>query len=501
MINEIMIDVGLNEVRVAHLEDKELVEIYVERASFGGLVGNIYKGRVSSVLPGMQAAFVDIGYEKNAFLYVEDAIAQKDFSEELEMNYQNAKHPKDSAIDELLRPGQEIMVQVIKEPFSTKGPRVTTHISLPGRQLVLLPSAEYVGVSRRIEDESQRAALKALAEKMRPEGMGLIVRTASELKSEEDLESDVKFLTKLWEKICQKTNGGSIPRCIHKDLSLIYRVVRDMFTKDIDRLVINDRQQYNKVIELVDMISPSLKSKVEYFSKSNDLFEYYQIDSKISRALMRQVWLKCGGYLIIEQTEALMVIDVNTGKYVGTDSLEETVLRTNIEAAKEIAKQLRLRDVGGIIVIDFIDMNSPEHQSMVLDTLRQALKRDRTKSTVVGMTGLGLIEMTRKKVRQSLSTVMNVNCPCCLGTGKILSPESLARNVEKEIAKYLSGTIASAIQVEVSPQVAKILLGVEGENLTRIETQYGKKVMVKAQEGFKQQELKIKEISLPDAIS
>lgn len=493
MVNEIIVDVGLDETRVALLEDKELVEIYIERPYPERLVGNIYRGKVSSVLPGMQAAFIDIGYERNAFLYVGDAISRKEFSEEDDEAYQDLRGYN---IDEILRAGQEITVQVIKEPIGTKGPRVTTHITLPGRHLVLLPNADYVGVSRRIEDDEERSKLKKIAESIKPKGMGLIVRTASEGKNPEDFSHDLNFLQKLWEKIKQKESSGPVPRCIHKDMNLIYRSVRDLFTWNIDKFIINDRQQYSKVLELVDMLSPSLKLKVEYFSKNYDLFEYYQIDSKINKALCKKIWLKCGGYLIIEKTEALTVIDVNTGKYVGGSNLEDTVLRTNIEAAKEIAKQLRLRDIGGIIVIDFIDMHEHEHQQMILDALRQALKKDRTKTTVIGMTGLGLIEMTRKKVRQSLDSAMHMDCPYCEAMGRILSPEAVARNVEKEIIRYFRHTIANAIQVEVHPSVASIFTGRDGQWISRMENAYSKRIVIKASDEIKHTDMKIKEIDI-----
>lgn len=497
MVNEILVDVGLEETRVALLEDKELVEIYIERPYPERLVGNIYRGKVSSVLRGMQAAFIDIGYEKNAFLYVGDAVPQKEYTDEVDEIYHEVKG---CSIDEILREGQEITVQVIKEPIGTKGPRVTTHITLPGRHLVLLPNADYTGVSRRIESESERNKLKKTAEKLKPKGMGLIVRTASEGKNAEDFTQDLNFLLKLWETIKQREQSGPVPRCIHRDLNLIYRAVRDLFTWDIDKFIINDRQDYAKVLELVEMISPALKYRVEYFSKNYHLFEYYQIESKIARALSRKVWLKCGGYLVIDRTEALTVIDVNTGKYVGGSNLEDTVLRTNIEAAKEIAKQIRLRDIGGIIIIDFIDMQEHRHQHMVMDALKQALKRDRTKTTVVGMTGLGLIEMTRKKVRQELSSVMNVDCPYCEGTGKILSPESVVRNVEKEIDRYFSQTIANAIQVEVHPSVASILESTEGGNLAKMEDAYNKKIVVKASDTVRHEEIKIREIDIDSLV-
>lgn len=417
MANELIIDIKEDEHRVALLENDDLAEILIENASYERIVGNIYRGKVSSVLRGMQAAFVDIGLERNAFLYVGEVVAKKDYADDED---EAAQDVKGYNIDELLKVGQELTVQVIKEPIGTKGARVTTHITLPGRQLVLLPNADYTGVSRRIIDEEERLKLKAIAEKLKPEAMGLIVRTASEGMSEEDFTADLEFLLKLWESIKQKEKAGQVPRCIHKDLCLVYRTIRDMFTPDIDKLVINDKAEYEKVLQLVKMLSPALLDRVQYFTKEYEIYDYYQIEKKIERALSRKVWLKCGGYLVIDKTEALTVIDVNTGKYVGDSNLEETVLKANVDAAKEIAKQIRLRDIGGIIIIDFIDMHKHENQQMILDTLKEALKKDRTKSTVLGMTGLGLIEMTRKKVRCELSTMMHTDCPNCGGTGKLL---------------------------------------------------------------------------------
>jgi ribonuclease G len=413
---QLIADIGPNESRVALLEDGELAEIYIERPDIDRLVGNIYRGKVSSVLPGMQAAFVDIGHEKNAFLYAGDIIAGKEYSEDDDDHSHDAKGWN---IADLVSVGQELTVQVTKEPIGSKGPRVTTNITLPGRHLVLLPDADYTGVSRRIEDEEERAKLKRIAENLKPEGIGLIVRTASKGMEEEDFTDDLNFLLKLWKNIKKKERKGSVPRCVHKDLSLVYRMVRDLFTRDIDKFIINDRGHYERVLELVEIISPGLKRRVEYFGKDTGIFEYYQLDSKLARALSRKVWLKCGGYLVIDRTEALTVIDVNTGKYVGRKNLEDTVLKTNTEAADEIARQLRLRDIGGIIIIDFIDMHDRGHQAMVLDRLKQALRKDRTKTTVVGMTGLGLIEMTRKKVRQDLTSIMFTECPHCEGTGRV----------------------------------------------------------------------------------
>lgn len=493
MSNELIADIGVCENRVALLEDGELAEISIERPNTQRMVGNIYRGRVSSVLPGMQAAFVDIGYEKNAFLYVGDIMAKKDYMDEDEDTEQEVR---DLNIADLLSTGQEITVQVIKEPIGSKGPRVTTNITLPGRHLVLLPDADYTGVSRRIENEAERTKLKKIADNLKPKGMGLIVRTASEGMEEEDFTNDLNFLIKLWNNIKLKEKSGPVPRCIHKDLSLVHRAVRDMFTKNIDKFVINDRQQYNKVLELVEIISPALKCRVEYYNKDYDMFEFYQIESKIAKALSRKVWLKCGGYLVIDKTEALTVIDVNTGKYVGGNNLEDTVLKTNLEAAAEIAKQIRLRDIGGIIIIDFIDMHEHDHQQAVLDTLKQALKKDRTKTAVVGMTGLGLIEMTRKKVKQELSTVLNVDCPYCDGSGKVLSPEGIARNMEKEISRYVSQTTADTIQVELHPSVEHVLKSDVNGYFSRLQETYNKKILFKGSDKLHYDEMRINQVDI-----
>jgi len=408
LANEILVEVLSDETKVAIIEDRELMELYVEKVYGGRLVGNIYRGKVQSVLPGMQAAFVDIGYNKNAFLYINDAVINGYYANDENMNSSYCDEDEDEElsdnnlkeynINDILKQGQEITVQVIKEPSGNKGPRVTTHLTLPGRYVVLLPGADYIGISRRIDNDSEKDRLKKIAEQIKPCGMGLIMRTVAEGKCVEDFENDIGFLIRLWRNIHDRENGGYVPRYLHKDYNLLYRTVRDFLTTNTDKLVINDLEQYEKALEYIDLVSPSLKTKVELFNKSKSLFDYYQIDYRLSKDLARKVWLKCGGYIIIDKTEALTVIDVNTGKYIGADNLEDTVVKTNLDAVVEIARQLRLRDIGGIIIIDFIDMNDEEHKRMIINALKNALKKDRTKTTVVGMTGLGLIEMTRKKV-------------------------------------------------------------------------------------------------------
>lgn len=493
MINEIIVDVNVGEIRVGILEDKELVEIHIERTNHQGLVGNIYRGKVSSVLPGMQAAFIDIGYEKNAFLYVGDAIAQKEYSDDEIDVYRDYTEYN---ISDILKIGQELTVQVIKEPVGTKGPRVSTHITLPGRNLVLLPNADYVGISRRIENDAERQRLKKIAEKLKPSNMGLIVRTVSEGKEDLDFVEDVSFLTKLWAKIKLMESSGPVPRCIHKDINLIYRSVRDLFTRDVNKFIINDEKEYNKVLELVDMISPILKNKVELFRKDYEIFDYYQIETKIEKALARKVWLKCGGYIIIDKTEALTVVDVNTGKFVGDNNLEDTVLKTNIEATKEIAKQLRLRDIGGIIIIDFIDMNDSAHQQMVLDSLRQGLKSDRTKTIVLGMTELGLVEMTRKKIRQELSSVMTCDCPCCDGNGRVYTADTNAIKVLKGINEYIKTSSAKALKVEVHSSVVSIVEANIKKFKEDLINEVDRKIVVSSASDLKANGFRMKEIDI-----
>lgn len=467
-MKEIVIDVALEGKRVALLEDGELVEFYIENPGTERLVGSIYKGRVSSVLPGMQAAFIDIGYEKNAFLYIDDAVAE---DEEVEIHNVNKV-----SIEQLLKPGQTITVQVVKEPIETKGPRVTTQVTLPGRHLVLLPNADYIGISRRISSDKERSRLRKLAEEVKPRGMGLIVRTASEGKTLEDFQSDVIFLVKQLKKIKRGEVVGRVPRCIHKDLSLVHKTVRDLFTPEIDHLIINDLKEYKSVLDVVDMLSPKLKSRVIHYTREEEIFDRYNVNPQLKKALSRKVWLNCGGYIIIDKTEALTVIDVNTGKYVGNVNLEKTVLKTNIEAANEIAKQLRLRDIGGIIIIDFIDMEVRGHQKEVLNTLKHALDKDRTKSIVVGMTGLGLIEMTRKKIRPGLNAFMTAECPYCDGTGKITAPESVALSVEKKIGEYAGQKKNGILRIEVHPSVAALLSGKDGKNFKLMQKTYKRKM-------------------------
>lgn len=485
-MNEIIVDVSFDQTRVALLEEGELAEIYIERFSNKRTVGNIYKGRVENVLPGMQAAFINIGLEKNAFLYVKDAFNL------LEDDCDVTANGGQLSIKDVLKKGQEVLVQVTKEPIDGKGARVTTNITMPGRFLVLLPYSNYIGVSRRIESEEERNRLKEIALQIKPDNMGLIVRTAAEGKSTEEVKQDLDFLKRLWCNIKKKEKLYSAPRVIHRDLNLVLRTVRDMFTKNIDRFIINDRNEYKKVMELLDLISPQFKDRVCYFDGNQNIFDYYKVESKIAYALSRKVWLKNGGYIVIDQTEALTSIDVNTGKFVGSVDLRDTVLKTNLQAAREIAKQLRLRDIGGIIIIDFIDMKDPEHVKKVLEELKNSLKKDRTKSNVLGITQLGLVELTRKKVGKRIDSVLQKPCPYCGGTGKVLSEETMAKKIERELNRIFAHTNAEAALIEAHPSVAALVIGSGGEHLSRLEKQFNRHIYIKGSSHLHPEEIEVK---------
>jgi len=472
---QIMVSQDGRELRVAILEDGRTVEYYSERQTTQKVVGNIYKGRVANVLPGMQAAFVDIGIEKNAFLYIDDALALAPGERP------QGQKPK---ITELLREGQEILVQVNKEPVGTKGARVTTGLSLPGRYVVMMPGADYVGVSRRIESEGERDRIKKLADEIRDPQVGLIVRTAAEGVDTELLRQDYNFLRGAWERMKRGIKSVKVPGIVYRDLDLLSRSVRDFFTEDVEEMLVDNLEAYETVRDLLAHTMPGEIDRVKLYRGKENLFSANGIDQELEKALKRKVWLKSGGYLIIDQTEALTAIDINTGKFIGTHSLEETVLKTNLEAAKELARQIRLRDIGGIIIIDFIDMRSAGHQQQVMQELELQLKRDRTRAHVLGLTQLGLVEMTRKKVRQSLDEVLQRPCPHCDGRGKVLSEETMAARIERELTDYLRDQEHQAVLVECHPLVAAQLIGPGGSNLRKLEEQWGKHAYIKGRESL-----------------
>ncbi|MGN0800679.1 MAG: ribonuclease E/G [Christensenellales bacterium] len=499
MEKEIIVDINPYQTRVVLLEDGSPSEIYIERRGRERLVGNIYKGKVQNVLPGMQAAFVDIGLERNAFLYAGDIqIDRSDFTFHGE---QNDIKPAALNIKDIVKPGQEVMVQIVKEPVGTKGARVTTNITLPGRTLVLMPSVNYVGVSRRIEDEEERTRLKNTLEGITEEyKMGVIVRTAAEGKGEAEFRADMHFLARLWERIQQKSKLVSAPHLIHAEEPLVFRTIRDLFTPDIKRLVINDREFYEKVQVVAGILSPALREKVELYEGVPDMFDLLGLETAIEKALSRKVWMKNGGYIIIDQTEALTTIDVNTGKYVGTDNLQETITVTNCEAAKEIARQLRLRDISGIIIVDFIDMDEIADKERVLATLRAELQKDRTKSNVLGITQLGLVEMTRKKTRQCISHTLQSPCPYCGGDGKVLSHETVVLKARKQLMRMMATESSCDYLLRVHPHIAEIIADHSVPQMPILPAMNGRTVYVQADHHMRIDEFEVQRLTSQDEV-
>ncbi len=479
VFKELLVNYGHHESRLAILEDGQLVEFYIDREDEDQAAGNIYKGRVENVLPGMRAAFVNLGMEKNAFLYVDDALAEE------------RDRKKSRSIQDVVRVGQDIVVQVAKEPIGNKGARVTTNVSLPGRYLVLTPYSDTIGVSRRIDTERERERLRAVAEKMRPKGMGLIVRTVAEGASQRALSRDLAYLRRLWARVRRKARTVKAPQVLHREASLIARTIRDHMDESVDRFIIDDPHAYARAKEIAASLSPELRNRIELYQSEIPLFEVRGVEAELDRAVKRRVWLKCGGYLVIDETEALTVIDVNTGKNVGTTDLSDTVLATNKEAATEIARQLRLRDISGIIVVDFIDMENEADQDEMLKTFQRSLRGDRTRVTVLGLTRLGLLEMTRKKVRESLLNQLTRVCPECDGRGHILSEDVVVRRFRQRIVDKLRETGAESILVEAHPTVASHLIGPGGMNLKELERETNRAVFVRGSNDCDMQDLKI----------
>ncbi len=473
MDKKIVVNCDNRATRVALLEKGKLVELDIERPLQYRVVGNLYKGTVANVLPGMQAAFVDIGLGKNAFLYVDDIIP--DFDEE-------SPPPNRSSIEKLLHVGEEIMVQVIKEPYGSKGARVTGQITIPGRYLVLVPGADYIGVSKRIESQAERERLRREVEKLKPEQIGLIIRTVAEGVEADVMTQDLQFLVQLWSRIITRFKQRPAPAILYQDLSLTCRIARDLFVEEFSSFLIDDHYEYEKVREIVDYISPHLKDKVKYYQEDEPIFERYGIETEIEKALARQVWLKSGGYLVFDETEALTVIDVNTGRYIGRRNLAETILKTNLEAAEEIARQVRLRDIGGIIIVDFIDMSIEDHRRKVVEKLNAAIRNDRTKTYVLGLTNLGLVEMTRKKVRQDLSEYLQQPCPYCSGSGRVLTPLVISTRIESNLKRDLHEECSRAVLVEMHHEVAAIIIGSGGGNLKKLEDELDRHIFIRGTE-------------------
>ncbi|MCM2678598.1 ribonuclease G [Echinimonas agarilytica] len=473
---ELLINVTPSETRVALVENGVLQEVHVERQAKRGIVGNIYKGKVSRVLPGMQAAFVDIGLEKAAFLHASDIVPHTECVADVEQEHFQAGN-----IAELVREGQEIVVQVVKDPLGTKGARLTTDITLPSRYLVFMPGAEHVGVSQRIDSEEEKERLKNLISQYVNESGGYIIRTAAENATELELEQDAAFLMRLWNKIQKRWQEYHPLTMIYGDLSLAFRVLRDYVGTGIDRIKIDSKQTHEQLSVFLDDFVPSLSGALEYYPGERPLFDLYEVESEIQRALDCKVEMKSGGYLIIDQTEAMTTIDINTGGFVGHRNLEETIFNTNLEATQAIARQLRLRNLGGIIIIDFIDMVQEDHKERVMASLEAALSRDNAKTKISGFSGLGLVEMTRKRTRESLEHILCEPCLCCKGRGSLKTVETICFEILREILRVNRAYDADKFVVYASPAVADALDEDESHAMAELEVFIGKQVKVQSE--------------------
>lgn len=467
MSAELLINVTPQESRVALLENGILQEVLIERTSRKGIVGNIYKGKVSRVLPGMEAAFIDIGLEKSAFLHASDLTHPS-----LEEFHDHTIPRPTVQISELLYEGKKLLVQVIKDPLGTKGARLTTHVTIPSRYLVLMPDNNNVGVSGKIESGAERERLRHLIEQLRSEfndDYGYIVRTAAEGITEDELRRDMKFLRKLWESIAKTSAESPAPTLVYSDLPLVLRVLRDMVGEKISRVLIDSRETASKVIEFSQKYIPDLAAVIDHYPGERPIFDLHGVEEEIQKALQRKVPLKSGGYLIIDQTEAMTTIDVNTGGFVGNRNLEETIFRTNLEAAQTIARQLRLRNLGGIIIIDFIDMLQHDHRQQVLKLLEKSLEKDYAKTYVCDVSPLGLVEMTRKRTRESLEHILCEPCPCCSGNGFVKSAVTVCYEVFREILRAVRQFDARELLVLASQEVVDLLLDEESDSLAELQ--------------------------------
>jgi ribonuclease G len=481
---EILINVTPSEVRAALLENGVLQEVYIERAARRGLISNIYKGRVLRVLPGMQAAFVDIGLERTAFLHASDISAglPQNGSGEL------------PNIRELVREGDEIMVQVVKDPLGNKGARLTTFITLPSRHLVLLPRSDTVGISARIEDEEERERLRLIVEEILAErGLtcGAIVRTVAEGMDRKTLVADLKYTVKLWEVVQERCSNAPVKMLVHEDLSLPLRILRDMVTSDIERILVDSEEDFHAMQDFADTYLPDIEPMLELYKRRRPIFDLHGIEDEIRKSLDRNISLKSGGYLIFDQTEAMTTVDINTGGYVGHRNLEETIYRTNLEAAVAIARQLRLRNLGGIIIIDFIDMEELDHRENVLQVLEQSLARDHARHQIMPVSPLGLVEMTRKRTRESLQHILCEDCPGCAGRGFVMTAETVCFEIFREIIRQSRQFEFDEVMVLAHQDVIELLLDEQARSLAELEEQTGKSIRLQPESLYLQDQFDV----------
>jgi len=493
---KIIINADSYETRIAILEEEELAELFVERAEQRRHVGDIYKSRVNAVLPGMQAAFVDLGLAKTGFLHASDlAESLEELDDISDLDEAGDKHRRRRApvpkIEDVLKKGQEVLVQITKESIGTKGPRVTAQISLPGRFCVLMPGVDHVGVSRRIEERAERQRIKAIITDQRPEGVGLIARTAGEGKADTDFAADIKHLHKLWLKIDRKAASVRAPSLVHRELEMTASLIRDLFTEDVEEVYIDDKEAHAEIQAYLKAVSPELRDRVILYKGREPIFDAFGIEPQIEKTFERKVWFKKGGYICIDHTEALVSIDVNTGRFTGKKSQEETIFRTNMEAAKEVPRQLRLRDIGGIIVVDFIDMESEGNKKAVLEELRKELRKDRARTKAFAVSELGLIEMTRQRERSSLLHYYTEDCPHCDGLGKVPSPETMLVKLERAMRRVSAMGSEKKITVRVAPEVALFFVEQEGRRFAELEKRFKLRVELKDDPQLKRGQMRV----------
>lgn len=530
MSAELLINVTPQETRVSLIDHGVLQEVFVERDKRRGLVGGIYKGKVCRVLPGMQAAFVDIGLDRAAFLHASDvanspldSVRNKQLEDTYNSSVPSHREPAHSEhlspngithtnISALLREGQELLVQVIKDPLGSKGARLTTYISIPSVYLVYMPDGGTIGVSQRIEDEQERDRLRDMVKQFMPQrsganssavaetdgahlttgdrecGDGYILRTAAESVSPELLRADMEFLHKLWLSTQEKARNAKAPSAVHQDLPLVIRTLRELTSVEIERARIDSRDTRQEVLEFAEQFLPEMASRIEFYDGERPIFDLYGVDDEIQKALQRKVTLKSGGHLVFDQTEAMTTIDVNTGAYVGHRNLEETIFKTNLEATQAIARQLRLRNLGGIIIIDFIDMESEEHKRQVLRALEKSLERDHTKSHISSVSPLGLVEMTRKRTRESLEHVLCEPCPTCNGRGSIKTPDTVCYEIFREILREARQYESEKLLVLASPEVVDALIDEESANFAELEASIGKPIRLQVEAMYQREQ-------------
>lgn len=494
MKREILITATPQETRVAILEDEVLAELMVDRPDTERLVGDVYIGQVQAVLPGIQAAFVDIGTDKAAFLHVSDVVPEtgNDDDDEDDRGDRNDRSNGNlPPIQDMIAKGQKVLVQASKEPIGTKGPRVTTHISLPGRFLVFMPGSDHIGVSRKIDDREERSRLRAMAREIVPDGVGVIIRTVGEELTREVFEREFNTLHDTWKKIQKRSKSARPPALIHREAKLTSGIIRDVFTTKVDALTIEGKEVFNEVKQYLDGVDPELMNRVHLYDEPVPLFDKYGIEDAIREAFQRRVDLPSGGYIIIEPTEALVSIDVNTGRYTGKKDPEKTILKTNMDAAREIARQLRLRDVGGIVVCDFIDMETRANQDRVLQELRQHLSRDRARTRAFQISELGLVEMTRQRVRPSLFQSLTEPCGHCSGSGRVFRPETVVRRVERAIRRVAVQQRDREVTIRVHPQVALYILEQEPDFMRRLERTLSVEIDLRDDPVMKQDEFRL----------